>query len=406
MAEVSVPKSAPLGTSPSVLRLYGLRDSPISEDDAKSLFDSYASVPGAQTLRLEEIRVFLGDLMQANGYPPFVSEHSLDLALKEMQLDGDGSEDLSWPDFKSFFVYLVSSPLKHLWNVIMDPLKEIGINFDRAVWVTGLPKQLFLDDFNKAFASVCGGSFLASFTCLSKNQESSIAIVFFTDENSVLNAVAASGCLLFDREITISKYRNQQFPIPLPSRRSSMEIKPVAKAIAVTVVGAKNLTHDIDEKLKISSTLKTFDNDHKVSETFVSTSILVANKTVAAAKEIDESLKISETMTGLAKKTDETLKITAGVSAAKEAMLANESIRKGLGAVSGFFSRVSDSFSDFSEQTRVAIKEEQAKKIPVAPIPVTEVAPPAFGVDDVQVVKQEEEEIAGMDGGDNVQGKI
>jgi hypothetical protein len=300
--------------TPQVLKLYGLRDAPMVEDDAKSLFDSYARTGDASALTLFETRAFLSDLQQAFGYPPFVPDESLSKALRELQLDYESPEKVSWSDFKSFFVYLVHSPLRHLHNLVSEPINALNCDFRKSVWVSNLPPRLPDEEVDAALRGVLPPeSVVKTFVSPSKDGTQAVAVVFFTTIEGQHAAVQASGCTVLGKQIKIEVYAAQQFPAFLASRSTNPSV--VAHALAHTVefgelVGQKS--KELDEQLKITESLKKFDETYKVSETTAQGWKVVADKTTQVWGEFDEKTHVSETVKDFSKHVSESPVVQSG----------------------------------------------------------------------------------------------
>eukprot|EP00475_Leptophrys_vorax_P045971 TRINITY_DN971_c0_g1_i1.p1 TRINITY_DN971_c0_g1~~TRINITY_DN971_c0_g1_i1.p1 ORF type:complete len:405 (-),score=117.60 TRINITY_DN971_c0_g1_i1:49-1263(-) len=302
--------------TPAVLKLYKLRDAPMVEDDAKNVFDSYARSGDLSFLTLFEVRAFLSDLQQAFGYPPFIPDESLSRALRELQLDYDTPEKVSWTDFKSFFVYLVHSPLRHLHNLVIEPINASECDFKKAVWVSNLPPRLPAEDVDAALKGVfLPNSVVKTFVSPSKDGTQSVSVVFFNSLDAYEAAIKASGCTVFGRSVVIEMYREQIFPAFLASRSTNPSVLAYALAHTVEfgeVVGVKS--KELDEQLKITESLKKFDDTYKVSEKTAEGWKVVSEKSKQVWTEFDEKTHVSETVSELAKQASETQVVQTGWS--------------------------------------------------------------------------------------------
>jgi hypothetical protein len=89
--------------SDRVSLLRRLRDSPVSEEDAMTLFgDNEIWGP-------DQLRAFLVDLCIAFDRLPIVPDDCIEAALRELQLDANDEGRISQMEWKSFFVYLLVS---------------------------------------------------------------------------------------------------------------------------------------------------------------------------------------------------------------------------------------------------------------------------------------------------------
>ena len=135
--------SSPNTWQTHIAQLQELQDAPISESIAQRLFAVYlqnnpaaaangeVKLDDATSWSAEHIRMFLMDLDLAINSSDaafhVVSDAAVKAAVGELQLDSTQPGCVTFVEFKSFFVYLMQAPLKHLHSVAMGAQSKVSV---------------------------------------------------------------------------------------------------------------------------------------------------------------------------------------------------------------------------------------------------------------------------------------
>lgn len=263
--------------------------------------------------------------------PAFIPDDCLLRVREEMQLDDHG-ENLSWMDFKSYFVYLADTPLRALHDIVCAWYDEHCIDLSLGVFVKGSADVTL-------FANVSN-----HFVAIASNDQ--VMVVFFKspeDKSAALSLVVAG--------VSIKPYTTQRFP-PMPSRATE-DPSVLAQVLASTWMFGSEVVSDVkkgievvDQKLKVSATLE----ESKISETVSS----ATSRAVDGFKTGMNSAKQGVGKLGVGDKVreaDEKMKVSEGVANVKQKALENDVVRSGLGWMTGVFESAKEAVMTVRDET-------------------------------------------------------
>lgn len=337
-------------SSERVSLLRNLADCPVTEEDAIKLFGD------AEMWGPEELRSFLLDMCVAFNRLPIVTDECVQSALKELQLDANELGTVSLMEWKSFFVYLLDSPLKHLEQMSFRQLKLTGATDmfvpDKAVVITS--EKLDDKDIRDKVASVSATS-PAHFLWASNASSGKVAALIVFDEPAAAEAsLSLNNSQIGSSTINVCKYAPET---PFPEFRqsgssSNAKTSMVASMLASTVLFGKMIGSQasaLDERLQISATAKKGYETTKKAVVETDEKIGLSKGVKSAASHADEKLHISDTA--------KAAKASAGQAAEK--VSANPNVSATMAYVGGFFGKIKSAASDLGAQTRAAIEQKE-----------------------------------------------
>eukprot|EP00455_Lapot_gusevi_P025591 TRINITY_DN2698_c0_g1_i1.p1 TRINITY_DN2698_c0_g1~~TRINITY_DN2698_c0_g1_i1.p1 ORF type:complete len:356 (+),score=89.57 TRINITY_DN2698_c0_g1_i1:64-1131(+) len=329
--------------------LVPLIQSPPTEKSIREVFERHSS--GNNEWTPADLRSFLMELQRAFGYPPFVPDDAVSSALAEMQLN-QAAGNLSWVEFKSFFLYLHQEPFQDLHRVASASISVEELR-TRSVMITNLPTEGDLD--TDGLVDLLSGA--GQVTKIYLSQQTGQAVGVFAEHETVAAAAALSGRTFSGRELTIEPYLNQPFPAhPDASRRVSPIISSISSVLAKGVI----MVQSFEQKHQITEKVKSFDEEHKITETI--TSVGLAG--VAAVKGIDEKYQVTSTISSKAREVDERFNITQRVEQAKQSAMQIPTVQRGLSLLGSMASKFSLGVSELKEDTLKKVRAQSGSDAP------------------------------------------
>jgi hypothetical protein len=352
-------RSIPSATRPEVLKLYGLRDQALVEDDAYDIFSMFNRGSESQNhLDRIGVRSLLFAVQEAFGRPPFVPDECVDAVFKELQLDSDDPNTVSWNDFKSFCVYLVNAPITSMHEIVETYLKDNGLDFDQALILPELPLEI-LDNtgaFLTGFRKVCG-DFHRGFFCTTRDGKKAQTIIFMKSRDDKDACVLLSGTRIGDLEVVeIRSYNGERFPVE--KRKIKEEPSIFAQALASTWLFGEQVVKEtgnalvyVDGQLKISDKVKEVNEEYKIGEKVGH----VAEQGVGVLK-----VGLDKTKEGVGA-LDEKYQIADNVKHQTSKLLEKDTVRTGLGFMSGLFAKAKETVLELHDETVDILEKERAK---------------------------------------------
>eukprot|EP00474_Spongospora_subterranea_P008624 CRZ09082.1 hypothetical protein [Spongospora subterranea] len=339
-----------------------LKDSPVSEDDAVAMFAWANKSPDDDVWDAEDLRLFLVELCIAFDLDPVVTDESVESAIRELQLDSNEHGRISKMEWKSFFLYLLDSPLNHLANSAFrsnprstsQPAYPSGqtvvISF-AGPNVMSLNKVIAQSAIRKAVGATTSFEF-------AKKGENAAMLVVFETPILVETALSLHELPTLDiSDINVSRYNTGAVfpswaqPASTPTRNPGM----VAKALASTVLfGAMvgSQARVLDERVGFSSTAKSAFLTTKGAVVDTDQKLGISRSVKEAASTVDHKLHISETAAKATKKTSEAIDQVKETEQAKTAMA----------SVGEWFGKLKLAAGGLKAETEVAIEQKRLSK--------------------------------------------
>lgn len=316
----------------------------ISEDHGRVIFERY-DASGSDTWSKADIRAFLLDVQEAFDSPRVVPNEAIEGAVKEIKLDVDSQDTVTWVEFKSYILYLQSKPLHRLHEIVDDQVPSEAVQ--NAVVVAGLASVATLESV-LAEVSKAGPIAYAYFI----GEPSPQVLVAFRTVEAQQAAVAMNGLVINGKKSAVHTLEEaKQFPLLVYKK----DISAVSRGLASVYLTAGS----VDDKLKISQTVKSassavsakagqISQDLKLKEKYEN----VSNQVSMATKSVDEKYKVSE----------KTSAATAKVSAVARKVAAVPAVQQVTNAFGSLFNVVSNKLGAIRDETKEVIDEEEAKK--------------------------------------------
>ncbi|SPQ99206.1 EF-hand domain-containing protein [Plasmodiophora brassicae] len=342
-----------------------IRDSPVSEDDAVAMFDAgRAASNNSDTWDQEDLRRFLVELRVAFDCEPVVPDECVEAALRELQLDANEQGRISKMEWKSFFLYLLDSPLVHLESTAFRSLPRTtgGPLFppDHTVVVTitsdNNVSSITKSSLQSALKQSAGEP--ASSFQFAQCGNTIAALAVFETPGSVENVLQKKLDGIDVDRVVLSRYESGSvFPswaVPATSSPSNKNPGLVAKALASTVLFGTLVTSQakaLDERMGISTTAKSAINATTKAVTETDEKLGISRSVKGAASQVDTKLHITETAAVASKKSQEAVNQVKQTSTAQTAM----------GFVGGLLGKVKQAADGLKAETEAALEAKRAE---------------------------------------------